>query len=1296
MSLRSLGRWLYHAITSSDKRPYIESSLEELEDLTDESASASEAFRLLGIFDELTYRITSPERRDRLKTRIADQLLRMEGIKLPLTSDRDKISEIRAQLLSRYAEKADTERKAKEAAAEQARLEAEAKAKREEAERKEAARKAKEAAAEKARLEAEAKAQREAEEQAQREEAERQAKEAAAEKARLEAEAKAQREAEEKARLEAEAKAQREEAERKEAERQAKEAAAEKARLEAEAKAQREAEEKARLEAEAKAQREEAERKEAERQAKEAAAEQAGREEQKEQEEDSTAIELASKEEPLRQQDLQEQIKRFFAARPLTEAKQPRNTEEEPDSEAEFSQSTREDERDYQSEERLASADESTALVVDARIDETQEDPEAQRARIDASRDAEADRPLQIYAPSRQEHKRSAEEIREERRELARLRRLEREGKEADQFGDEPAEADLDIELEEADQFAPFLRAIPAHWSDWSEQHWNIKLLDYCFVQKATENSSQGIPSTEEDLAFVTGDRESDPAEIAHALVKRVREFSVNRDLSPARLLIKRLETWDYKKPSPPRYFAFLWTTCLIAQGFPSPFEKGEFHKRYARDDVYGVNETQFLSGYLQAAWENLSEWLDRDDIFDAQAHRRLILPKTDPRRSIISNSWKLSFPCRSDRKKLHDLLGRVKAGKASPAIIDLQLVSTLLYQGKFTPEFTAALKQQVDVIQRGNQAEEWFSAIIQREIEAQGISQAVSGHKRKPGVLTGIPPKVMLHLDDEDCYLELVLPSQTVAVEKPRRLNSKTYCAVNLEDKERLPQVVAELDIDEKQEDLIIPELRTKIENEDEEYVLRLRHEGLDNAILAEWSCEGLPSSKPYILFDVKTNQIINDGASIGNSLTLLFRRHWDVVLSDGIEAESEEPIGVSRPRGWQLLELAKTSPPQESETISLTNATGERFDICWVDADIEKSNSRPLLQGLSIPGQTNGFVMLPESPELWLPPAVTDAEIEMYKIEDDEFFMPIGTIHVPSTESWQQTGVRRLIAGPGLYSVKLSYVDDISERTRKWSRQILIAEEPEIKSLHPISIQARYSYKGVEAALDLERGVEPLRFSISKEFWNGAWRILGLWPYEQILVRLTGDINSFSQSLSADSAGNCEIPVAAFEVCLNAGQSMRLSIKRRGFIHQYDLADLIDSPSLKDAEDKSDNTNTVRLSPKRSRPRGRSITRLELFYDSSKVSRAREISYSRAQEILQFELTKKIDRDFHDVSTEFREELNGIGDPKRTVFLTIDFPGISRDDKEALESMVHQLTGSIKEKTGTYLYAEWSRVRE
>ena len=1316
MGLRTIGRWLYHAITSAEKRPYIELNIESLELLTAQAASSRDIILLFNVLDELTYRKSTPARRDELAKKITSLLKEFGDVNIVPKAEREKIAKARNDYLAQADLKAAEEKRRKLNEA-RSKREAEAKAQRAEEERTKAA--------EKAGLEAEAKAKRE---EAARKEAERKAKAAAAEKARLEAKEKAEQEAErkaqeaatEKARQEAEAKAQREAAERKEAERKAQAAAAEKARLEAKEKAKQEAErkaqeaaaEKARLEAEAKAKREAAARKEAERKAKEAASEQARleAEEKARLEAERKAKEAAAEKARLEaeekaQREAEEKASAEAEQKAKEKAEQARLEAERRIQQEVAAEQARQEAEAKAGEEAERKAQEEAAgeqARVEAEVRLTPgQDPNAsrqleERAEADARSDA-ASKSFSQTPPAKGVTRRvSREEENEERRELARLRWLERNGKAANQSEDELVEADLDAEVEPAEQFAPFLRAIPAHWSDWSEQHWNIKLLDYCFVQKADENSGQGIPSTEEDLAFITGDRESSPADIAQALVDRVREFSVNHGLSPARLLIKRLETWDHKSPSPPRYFAFLWTTCLIAQGFPSPFEQGEFHRRYERDDVCGANESQFLSGNLPAAWEQLSKWLDRDDIFDAQTHRRLILPKTDSRRSIISHSWKLSFPCRSDRKRLHDLLGRVREGHTSPASADLELISRLHYQGRFTPEFTAALKQQIDLVQRGNQVEEWLSAIIQREIEARGISQAESGRNGRPRELSGISPKVMLHLDDEDCYLELVLPGQSIAIEKPRRLSYKTYCAINLEAKDKLPQVVGELDIDEKQEDVIIPELRVKIESEDEEYVLRLRHEGLDNAVLAEWSCEGLPSNKPYILFDSETNQIINDGALIGNSLSLLFRRDWDVALSDGIEAETEEPRRVSRLGGWRHLEFAKTSPPEKSETISLTNVTGEECEVCWVEPCAGNSNSRPLLKGLGLPGQANGFVMLAESPELWLPPAVTDAQIKIYKIEDDEFFMPIGSIQVPSTEVWQRAEVRKLITCPGLYSVRLSYFEDSSDKPRKWSRQIFIAEEPDIKSLRPRSLQARHSYKGVETALDLERGVEPLAISMSKEFWNATWRIHGLWSYEQLLVRLTGDISSFSQKLSADSAGKCEIPIAAFEASLNAGQSIRLSIKRKGFGHQYDLAYLIETPTSEDAGTQVDTKNTVETSPRRSIPRGKAVNRLELFYDSTKVSRAREMSYNRAQELLRLEVTNKIERDFDDVTTEVREGLNGIGGPKRMVFLTMDFPGIDRDDKKALEGMVHQLIGSIKERTGTYFYAEWSRARE
>jgi hypothetical protein len=547
-----------------------------------------------------------------------------------------------------------------------------------------------------------------------------------------------------------------------------------------------------------------------------------------------------------------------------------------------------------------------------------------------------------------------------------------------------------------------------------------------------------------------------------------------------------------------------------------------------------------------------------------------------------------------------------------------------------------------------------------------------------------------MLHLDDEDCYLELVLPGQSVVVEKSRRLSHKRYCAISLEAKERLPQLVGELDIDKENENLIIPELRVKIESEDEEYALRLRHQGLDDAVLAEWSCEGLPSSKPYILFNSETNQIINDAALSGNTLFFLFRRHWDVVLSDGIEAESEEPIGVSRPRGWLLLELAKTSPPQESETISLTNDTGERFEICWVDPDVEKSNSGPLLQGLSTPGQTNRFVMLPESPELWLPPAVTDAEIEMYKIEDDEFFMPIGSIQVPSTESWQQAGVRSHIAGPGHYSIRLSYFDNLSERNRRWSKQVLIAEEPDVKSIYPTPLQAKYSYKDRLKVLDLERDVSPLVFQETQEFWNAEWLIHGLWAHEKIRVRLDGDGESHSPILSADNSGSCKFPISAFEPYLISKESARLSIQRQGFISQYDLAVITGIPSHSDQASKQEQYTPAIETNKRPAQRRRLVDRVELVVYGDRGS-------FDIQKMIAEELKDLLEERFGHLYARAIEYPEGkFARGTRFVFHRMSFPDIENECKEKLRTELDSLFKSIGGKSGLAFSAEWSRGRE
>jgi hypothetical protein len=450
-----------------------------------------------------------------------------------------------------------------------------------------------------------------------------------------------------------------------------------------------------------------------------------------------------------------------------------------------------------------------------------------------------------------------------------------------------------------------------------------------------------------------------------------------------------------------------------------------------------------------------------------------------------------------------------------------------------------------------------------------------------------------------------------------------------------------------------------------------------------------GLPSNKPYVLFDSETNQIINDGASIGNSLSILFRRNWDVAFADGIEAETEEPRRVSRLGGWRLLELAKTSPPEKPETISFSNVTGEECEVCWVEPGAGNSNSRPLLKGLGLPGQANGFVMLVESPELWLPPGVTDAEIEMYKIEDDEFFMPIGSIQVPSTESWQQAGVRRLIAGPGLYSVRLSYFDEFSERPRKWSKQIWIAEEADIKSLHPTSLQAKYSYKDRLKALDLQRNVSPLVFQETQEFWNADWLIHGLWAHEKIRVRLDGDGENHSPILSADNSGSCRIPISAFEPHLLSKESARLSIQRQGFICQYDLAVLIGSSSNRGQDTKQEQRQPAGELRKRPAQRRRIINTVNFVVNGDRSYEIQKMIVDSFSDLIKENLGH-----LESWSVDYPDGKKAPG--RRFVFHTVSFADMENDGKAKLEFELDSLLRSTGKEFGLAFSAEWSRARE
>lgn len=260
-------------------------------------------------------------------------------------------------------------------------------------------------------------------------------------------------------------------------------------------------------------------------------------------------------------------------------------------------------------------------------------------------------------------------------------------------------------------------------WRTWDAMHWNSRLLEYCFFRDGEEPAWAGIPATEEELKNIIDDDTADANEVARYLIHTLQVSAARRRHSDGRAFtagdLFQLQARSYKNSADrtPPYFAFLWTTCLIAQGYPDPQEDGEFHARYER--VFGRRENQQLR-MLPKAWEELSLWLAIDSLSFGECgdHRRLELPPVDSGRRLISHSWKLSFPRRSDRKRLQDGLDRY-SGEGILDPCSLELIDFLHYYGGFAQTFATELEEHLRRLRAGESPEDWFTGIIRREIIA-------------------------------------------------------------------------------------------------------------------------------------------------------------------------------------------------------------------------------------------------------------------------------------------------------------------------------------------------------------------------------------------------------------------------------------------------------------------------------------------------------------------------------------------------------------------------------------------------
>lgn len=186
-------------------------------------------------------------------------------------------------------------------------------------------------------------------------------------------------------------------------------------------------------------------------------------------------------------------------------------------------------------------------------------------------------------------------------------------------------------------------------WRRWLYQKWNERLIEYCFLDAGESEDApiERIPATPEELREVVGDPSAEPEEVVAAFVASVRR-TVPSGVSFERFCDNRM-AWSPVSENPPRFFAMLWLTCLVAYGYPEGISG--FHARMKT--VLGSSQQM---GCLPGIWSDMEEWT-QTQASNVVGFRPLKLPPYDHYRSNIGHSWFLAFPHHHDRRKLRELL---------------------------------------------------------------------------------------------------------------------------------------------------------------------------------------------------------------------------------------------------------------------------------------------------------------------------------------------------------------------------------------------------------------------------------------------------------------------------------------------------------------------------------------------------------------------------------------------------------------------------------------------------------------
>lgn len=309
-------------------------------------------------------------------------------------------------------------------------------------------------------------------------------------------------------------------------------------------------------------------------------------------------------------------------------------------------------------------------------------------------------------------------------------------------------------------------------WTTWDAPIWNMRILHHCFFKGNSLESLVGIPASEQDISSIVEEDEGlvETADFVGVLVEafwaqaRLREGLAkenSRCSTPAEIMARQIQLFVPSTGRRPDFFAFLWLTCLIAQGYPDPSPRVEFYENFSK--LFGNRTIDTDLKSLRPGWEKLEIWLGRENIEGGLSHQRLILPASiEKHRPHISYSCNLCNPIGSDRRKINSLLirHRRKGGTLWPS--NIALVSYLRRQEEFSPYFSEKLDQHLLLLSRGEAGDTWVSSVLKQSIQGLTFARAsfMSG-ELGPMILRkmddgGFAPIILPHRDIEHTSLDL------------------------------------------------------------------------------------------------------------------------------------------------------------------------------------------------------------------------------------------------------------------------------------------------------------------------------------------------------------------------------------------------------------------------------------------------------------------------------------------------------------------------------------------------------------